>query len=122
MIKQILIASALMTGTAAATCGPQLTLNAEQNDREYARTHGQVGSEPNYGTRYGQTQDDTDYINFGIRLTVPLGEDHCEEQELAKLNRDKEYAIRAHLDNIEKQLRLCKQYGSNHPLLKGQCE
>ena len=120
MIKQILIASALMTGTAAATCGPQLTLNAEQNDREYARSHASHG----FGeeTPYGATVDDTDYINFGIRLTVPLGEDHCEEQELAKLNRDKEYAIRAHLDNIEKQLRLCKQYGSNHPLLKGQCE
>ena len=123
MIKQTVIALLMMTGTAAATCGPQLTLNAEQNDREYARSHASHGYD-NFTetTPYGATQDDTDYINFGIRLTIPLGEDYCEEQEKAKWERDHEYALRAELDNIEKTLRLCKQYGEHHPLLKGKCQ
>ena len=139
MIKQIMIATLLMTGTAAATCGPSLDITLDSDEREYARSHGNIGSEilayedtssfsgDSYRTArpvtdYGNTQDDTE--NFGVKLTfkIPLGEDYCTEQESAKLFRDKEYAKRASLDNIEKQLRLCKQYGENHPLLEGQCK
>ena len=145
MIKQIMIATLLMTGAAAAKCGPSLDITLDSDEREYARSHGNVGSDLlnfdedralGFGdtaeirtfntnrpvTRYGNTQDDTE--NFGVKLTfkIPLGEDYCTEQESAKLFRDKEYAKRASLDNIEKQLRLCKQYGEDHPLLEGQCK
>ena len=121
MIKQTVIALLMMTGTAAATCGPQLTLDLDADDREIARSHGQHGGNSS-GYNYGATKDDTEDFKFGIRLTIPLGEDYCEEQEKAKWERDHEYALRAELDNIEKTLRLCKQYGEHHPLLKGKCQ
>ena len=113
MLKQIVIASVLMIGTASATCGPQLTL-----DGDVRTLDGDV-----HGGYYDSPQaTDNDNYKIGFKITIPLGEDYCERQELAKLNRDKAYAIRAELDNVEKALRLCKQYGDNHPLLEGKCK
>ena len=144
MIKQIMIATLLMTGAAAAKCGPSLDITLDADEREYARSHGQIGSRLlDYDedrliyrdgipeaqsfstarpvTEYDNTQDDTE--TFGVKFTfkIPLGEDYCTEQESAQLFRDREHAKRASLDNVEKILRLCKQYGDNHPLLEGKC-
>ena len=131
MIKQIMIASLLMTGAAAAKCGPSLDITLDADQREFMRGHTVISSETyernSFGdlslqNEYGASQDDTD--TAGIRLTfkIPLGEDYCTEQESAKLFRDREYAKQASLKNIETKLKLCKQYGENHPLLEGQCK
>ena len=116
MIKQVVVAMLLMTGTAAATCGPRLELDASVNQTE--------NDNEAIGGYYDNTLDerrDTDYAKVGVKLVFQLGEDYCTEQESAKLRRDEGYADRAELDNVEKVLRLCKQYGDNHPLLEGKC-
>ena len=103
----------LPSSEAHAKCGPELdlTLKADQDQRH---TVGGYYDAP-------QDNDGEDY-SVSIKLSIPLGEDYCEEQEAQDLRRDRAYAHRAEIDVIEKKLRLCDKYGANHPLLKGQCK
>ena len=130
MLKQALLAFALMTGAAHATCGPQLEFNLGVGERDTTRSHALIGTDlydsEEYGTRtrnlYGASEDANDNVTAGIKLKISLGEDYCEEQESAQLFRARENARSVNLSNIERTLKLCKQYGDNHPLLEGKCK
>ena len=117
----------------AGKCGPELDITLDADQRNDKTGHKLIGREylPSQSERsysefntqdvYGSSDDeDTDYgIQFRIR--IPLGEDYCTEQEAERYRNDKARAYQAELNNIEKTLKLCKQYGVHHPLLEGKC-
>ena len=116
----------LPSSEAHAKCGPDLTVSLSK-DNDTHNDWKTVGS-TDVGIQYERFVNEYDFVEeesedtrLSVTLRIPLGEDYCEEQELARKNRDEAQAHRARLDNIEKKLRLCKQYGEHHPLLKGQC-
>ena len=112
-MKKVLLAVAMvfMATTAHAACGPSITFDIDQNDYRSS----------------GIYHDDSE-IKAGLQIKWNLGEDYCEEQEFAdwmkkKADTEKQdaEAERVRLQNLDRQLRLCKTYGADNPLLKGQC-
>ena len=137
MIKQTIMAFALMTGGAhaASYCVPSVDFRVDANQTIDEDTHGltgQGGSTYNvltdardyHGSTYDDTRNDRDYLSAGITLRIPLGGKVCDaavgQQEATAIN-SRANAARTEANTLEKMLRLCKDYGPNNPLLEGKC-
>ena len=125
MLKQAAAILLLSTiGAAAQNCGPTLSLNSNYSDG-FSLSEGsnsnsnryvsnQINNE-NMTSGANNNKSDNENISLGVTISWQLGaKKMCEAQAGARLQQQK-------LQNLEQTLRICKQYGKDHPLLQGKC-
>ena len=98
---------------AESYCAPSVEVEAYGSDSE--------GSNSPFST-YRQEGESA---GASVTLKIPLGNDNCKAKaarDNAKARYDRAFALRYETDQLEKMLRLCKEYGASNPLLRGKCQ
>ena len=122
LISTLLLA--LLAGAASAqNCGPTVSLNTNYTDglsmsNGFSDSNSKSGSAAspyiNENRNRNQNGSDSENLSVGLTMSWQLGNHTCEAQASARLHQQK-------LQNLEQTLRLCKTYGTDHPLLQGKC-
>ena len=107
MIKYILIAWVALSGAAHASCGPRLDFDVSRSERYSDSISGPEGYQ------YNNKNDGYD-VRAGVRLSIPLGDNHCAKRE-------RNLAKESELRQLKELLKLCKDYPDSE-LLKGKCK
>ena len=99
---------------AESYCAPSVEVEAYGADNQ--------GSPASSFSSYRQ---DGESVGASVKLKIPLGNDNCKAKaarDNAKARYDRAFALRYETDQLEKLLRLCKEYGNDNPLLRGKCQ